>query len=162
MENPTAHHFDHCDNECRCRWEYWPHWTIVNLLNRRKEIQSLEEANLFYRFNPKQSKIFQTKRRKTCCYSSKRSAAIKMKMSSTIYLTKLQSNLLHRRTVYEHALLKKRVTLTLDFRTLTNVFAGTAMENTVKQMMLSVTCRVKEMTKRTVVAMPQTWSTSLV
>lgn len=64
--------------------------------------------------------------------------------------------------MYEHALLKKRVTPTLDFRTLTNVFAGTAMESTAKQMMHSVTCRVKEMTRRIVVAMPLTWSTSLV
>ena len=64
--------------------------------------------------------------------------------------------------MYEHAHLKKRVTLTLDFRTLTNVSAGTAMESTVKQMMLTVTCRVKEMTRRIVEAMPQTWSTSLV
>lgn len=73
-----------------------------------------------------------------------------------------QSNLSLRKTVYDHVHWKKRVTHTLGFRTLTSVSAGTAMESMAKQMRLSATCRARAMTKRIVVAILRTWSTSLV
>lgn len=76
--------------------------------------------------------------------------------------TEPQSNPSLRKTVYDHAHWKKKDTHTLDFRTLTNVFAATGMESMAKQMRLSVTCRAREMTKRTVVVILQIWSISLV